>query len=79
MPLVVPGIMANGDKNQDWSNKLVGKKIGDAHDEITFAKTDLPEQTRIIKPGQMVTKDFNENRLNVHVKEDGTVSHVNHQ
>lgn len=34
MPLVVPGIMANGDKNQDWSNKLVGKKIGDAHDEI---------------------------------------------
>jgi len=80
MPLVVPGINSNdGSKTDDWMNKLVGKKIGDSHDETTFAKTDLPEQHRIIKPGQMVTKDFNENRLNVHVKEDGTVSHVNHQ
>lgn len=34
MPLVVPGIMTGGDKTSDWSNKLVGKKIGDSHDEI---------------------------------------------
>lgn len=43
-----------------------------------FCKKDLPQQTRIIEPGMMVTKDFNPDRLNVHVKEDGTVSHVSH-
>jgi hypothetical protein len=43
-----------------------------------FAKRELPEQHRIIKPGQMVTKDFHPDRLNIHVSEDGTVSHVNH-
>ncbi|TQN65188.1 hypothetical protein CSHISOI_10238, partial [Colletotrichum shisoi] len=44
----------------------------------TFCKRDLPEQTRVIEPGMMVTKDFVPDRLNVHVKEDGTVSHVQH-
>ena len=30
MPLVVPGITSNsGDKTQEWTNKLVGKKIAD--------------------------------------------------
>jgi hypothetical protein len=43
-----------------------------------FCKRDLPKETRIIEPGMMVTKDFVENRLNVHLKEDGTVSHVVH-
>lgn len=43
-----------------------------------FAKKELPEKHRVIQPGQMVTKDFVEDRLNVHVKEDGTVSHVTH-
>ena len=33
MPLVVPGLMSNSkDKNDDWSNKLMGKKIGDSTD-----------------------------------------------
>jgi hypothetical protein len=41
-----------------------------------FAKRDLPQETRIIEPGMMVTKDFKEDRLNVHLKDDGTVSHV---
>lgn len=43
-----------------------------------FAKRDLPEKHRVIQPGQMVTKDFQEDRLNIHVKDDGTVSHVTH-
>jgi len=35
MPLVVPGLMSNSkDKTEDWSNKLMGKKIGDASDEV---------------------------------------------
>jgi len=42
----------------------------------TFCKTDLPQETRVIEPGMMVTKDFKPDRRNVHVKEDGTVSHV---
>ncbi|TVY12666.1 Uncharacterized protein LARI1_G009493 [Lachnellula arida] len=86
MPLVVPGINSNdGSKTEEWTNKLVGKKIGESSDatklneQKTFAKADLPEETRVIQPGSMVTKDFKPNRLNVHLKDDGTVSHVNHQ
>ncbi|KAH8674963.1 hypothetical protein BGZ61DRAFT_536268 [Ilyonectria robusta] len=80
MPLVVPGINSTpGNKTEEWQNKLVGKKLGDdASTETVFCKRDLPKETRIIEPGMMVTKDFNENRLNVHLTEDGTVSHVVH-
>ncbi|KAF5248284.1 hypothetical protein FANTH_6002 [Fusarium anthophilum] len=79
MPLVVPGINStSGDKAEEWQNKLVGKKLSDEETstEPVFAKRDLPEETRIIEPGMMVTKDFKEDRLNVHLKDDGTVSHV---
>ncbi|PSS20033.1 hypothetical protein M430DRAFT_100877 [Amorphotheca resinae ATCC 22711] len=80
MPLIDPVTTSlGGDPTKEWQNKLVGKKLGDAHDEITFAKNDLPEHTRVIEPGMMVTKDFNPRRLNVHLAEDGTVTHVNHQ
>ncbi|KAM0433316.1 hypothetical protein ACHAPT_004192 [Fusarium lateritium] len=78
MPLVVPGINStSGDKAEEWQNKLVGKKLSEEQsNETVFCKRDLPEETRIIEPGMMVTKDFKENRLNVHLKDDGTVSHV---
>ncbi|KAF4435750.1 putative pua rna binding domain-containing protein [Fusarium austroafricanum] len=79
MPLVVPGINStSGDNAEEWQNKLVGKKLSDEETstETVFAKRDLPQETRIIEPGMMVTKDFKENRLNVHLKDDGTVSHV---
>ena len=34
MPLVVPGINSGGDdKNSQWMNKLMGKKLGDDHDQ----------------------------------------------
>ncbi|KAF9876662.1 pua rna binding domain-containing protein [Colletotrichum karsti] len=81
MPLVVPGInnITDEAKTEEWSNKLVGKKLHDEEsNETTFCKKDLPEQCRVIEPGMMVTKDFKPDRLNVHVKEDGTVSHVIH-
>ncbi|KAF7551811.1 hypothetical protein G7Z17_g4771 [Cylindrodendrum hubeiense] len=81
MPLIVPGINSTtGDKTEEWQNKLVGKKLtdDDASNETVFCKRDLPQETRIIEPGMMVTKDFKENRLNVHLKDDGTVSHVVH-
>ncbi|KAF5659273.1 pua rna binding domain-containing protein [Fusarium denticulatum] len=79
MPLVVPGINStSGDKAEEWQNKLIGKKLSDEETstENVFAKRDLPQETRIIEPGMMVTKDFKEDRLNVHLKDDGTVSHV---
>ncbi|KAL7912603.1 hypothetical protein GGI35DRAFT_440684 [Trichoderma velutinum] len=80
MPLVVPGIMSNsGDKDQIWANKLVGKTFSESEsNETMFCKKDLPESHRIIKPGTIVTKDFRPDRLNVHLNEDGTVSHVSH-
>ncbi|KAK3933628.1 hypothetical protein QBC46DRAFT_401612 [Diplogelasinospora grovesii] len=82
MPLVVPGITSNnsGDKTEEWMSKLAGKKLCDdgPTNETNFCKTDLPKETRIISPGMMVTKDFNPDRLNVHVNDDGTVSHVVH-
>lgn len=78
MPLVVPGINStSGDDAEEWQNKLIGKKLSESEsNETVFCKRDLPEETRIIEPGMMVTKDFKENRLNVHLKDDGTVSHV---
>lgn len=80
MPLVDPVTnSAGGDKTAQWQNKLVGKKLGDSSDAVTFAKADLPKETRVIEPGSMVTKDFKSERLNVHLGEDGTVTHVEHQ
>ncbi|KAG5914465.1 hypothetical protein E4U53_004640 [Claviceps sorghi] len=80
MPLVVPGVTtASSTKTEDWQNKLVGKKLSDTeHNEVMFCKKDLPADHRVISPGQNVTRDFVEHRLNVYLGEDGTVSHVQH-
>ncbi|KAJ2966251.1 hypothetical protein NQ176_g10235 [Zarea fungicola] len=80
MPLVLPNQEPNPtSKTEEWQNKLVGKTVNDtASNETNFCKRELPQQTRIITPGSMVTKDFNENRLNVHVEKDGVVTHVYH-
>jgi len=77
MPLVVPGIQnTSGGDSADWQSKLMGKKLGDNHDEITFAKSDLPKQHRVIQPGSMSTMDHNPDRVNIHVDEQGTVKKV---
>ncbi|KAK8251914.1 hypothetical protein IWZ00DRAFT_505440 [Phyllosticta capitalensis] len=73
MPLVVPQATTN-----DWEEKLLGKKIGDSHDNVTFAKQDLPEEHRIVKAGEMVTQDHKPERLNIHVDDNGTVHKVVH-
>ncbi|KAK5658251.1 hypothetical protein OQA88_2226 [Cercophora sp. LCS_1] len=81
MPLVVPGITSNksGNKTEEWSNLLVGKTLSDEPSTVnTFCKTELPQPTRIIEPGMLMTRDHVPERLNVHLKEDGTVSHVHH-
>ncbi|EEQ33402.1 conserved hypothetical protein [Microsporum canis CBS 113480] len=91
MPLVVPQVSEN-DKAA-WAAKLMGKKITDSEsNETCFAKKDLPEGHRVLKPGDMTTMDFNPERwssrfgssnrelcrLNVYVGEDGTVMDVKH-
>ncbi|KAM5435283.1 hypothetical protein MferCBS31731_006248 [Microsporum ferrugineum] len=77
MPLVVPQVSEN-DKAA-WAAKLMGKKITDSEsNETCFAKKDLPEGHRVLKPGDMTTMDFNPERLNVYVGKDGTVTDVKH-
>ncbi|KAL2052685.1 hypothetical protein ABVK25_006925 [Lepraria finkii] len=78
MPLVVPGMMGgSGNQQEDWMNKLVGKKITDGSSDATsFAKQDLPKEHRVLEPGSMTTQDFNPDRMNIHLAEDGTVRHV---
>ncbi|KAB8278189.1 peptidase inhibitor I78 family-domain-containing protein [Aspergillus minisclerotigenes] len=75
MPLVVPQVNA-GDKNE-WLNKLAGKTITEGTSDVTsFAKKDLPQSHRIVKPGDMMTMDYKPERLNVHLDEQGTVHDV---
>ncbi|KAF2120438.1 hypothetical protein BDV96DRAFT_564830 [Lophiotrema nucula] len=77
MPLVIPGLQSkDGSGKEDWSNKLMGKKLGEEHNEVTFAKTDLPKEHRVLKPDSMSTMDHKPERLNIHVDEEGTVKNV---
>merc|ERR1712087_497612 len=77
MPLVVPGVQSQGgDAIDTWTNKLIGRTLGDDHSETTFAKQDLPKEHRVLQPDSMFTQDHRPNRLNVHVDESGTVKDV---
>ncbi|EAQ88385.1 hypothetical protein CHGG_05004 [Chaetomium globosum CBS 148.51] len=72
MPLVVPGVTADNvsaDKAKEWMTKLAGK---------TLTEGPSSETTRVIEPGMMVTRDYQPERLNVQVKDDGTVENVYH-
>ncbi|KAL4930158.1 uncharacterized protein BDV17DRAFT_260019 [Aspergillus undulatus] len=81
MPLVVPGITTNScSSKEEWMNKLIGKKIEEspADPTISFAKKDLPQSHRIVKPGGAITMDYNPDRLNIHVDENDNVRDVNY-
>ncbi|KAL4781023.1 hypothetical protein BJX76DRAFT_336404 [Aspergillus varians] len=81
MPLVVPGInntSGGGGSMDEWLNKLVGKKISETSNATSFAKKDLPETHRILKPGDMKTMDHKPERLNIHVDENDNVRDVNY-
>ncbi|KAL2872109.1 uncharacterized protein BJX67DRAFT_341531 [Aspergillus lucknowensis] len=81
MPLVVPGITntSGGGSKDEWLNKLVGKKISESSSDATsFAKRDLPESHRILRPGDFKTMDFKPERLNIHVDENDNVRDVNY-
>lgn len=55
-----------------------GEKNVCAAPSQVFCKKDLPEKCRVIQPGQVITMDYVEDRLNVKVAEDGTVCTVYH-
>ncbi|KAM0111368.1 hypothetical protein ACP6JB_002927 [Aspergillus fumigatus] len=89
MPLVVPGINSDmGSDKNEWLSKLVGKKISDSTSDVTtFAKKDLPEHHRVLRPGDAMTMDHRPERwtladdplfvrLNIHLDEEDKVKDV---
>ncbi|GFF77377.1 hypothetical protein IFM47457_04387 [Aspergillus lentulus] len=78
MPLVVPGINSDmGSDKNEWLSKLAGKKISDSTSDVnTFAKKDLPEHHRVLRPGDGMTMDHRPERLNIHLDEEDKVKDV---
>lgn len=68
MPLVVPGITSSGSGGSDaqnWMQKLAGKKIvdgGQPSDDTSFAKGELPKDTRVLGEDSMMTMDHRPDR-----------------
>lgn len=65
-------------QTEDWSKRLQGQTIlpDPKSDRNTVSHDELPSQRRICPPGAMMTRDFREERLNIHTDEEGKVSHV---
>ncbi|MGH8027658.1 MAG: I78 family peptidase inhibitor [Pseudoxanthomonas sp.] len=60
------------DSQAQWA---IGKKVTDA--EVEQARKDSGAETaRTLKPNQMVTMEFNANRLNLDLDEAGTVTAI---
>lgn len=65
-------------RTDEWSRRLVGQTIvqdPNSH-RNTFSHDDLPKKHRICPPGTLLTRDFDEERLNIFTDEDGSVTHV---
>ena len=47
MPLVVPGINSGSDKSttEEWTQKLVGKKIGENSDSTVWSELNIAPRT----------------------------------
>jgi hypothetical protein len=64
MPLVVPGITGGANNADDWTTKLMGKKLTDStSDHSSFSKKDLPANHRVIEGGSAMTMDYKPDRL----------------
>ncbi|KAL8799221.1 MAG: hypothetical protein Q9182_006055 [Xanthomendoza sp. 2 TL-2023] len=68
MPLIVPGLSPPSTSadtaQQEWMTKLMGKKItaSGSSDNVTFAKSELPKEHRIVEPGAMLSQEHNPDR-----------------
>jgi hypothetical protein len=63
MPLVVPGITSNGsgDKNEEWMNKLVGKKISEtepSNETVRFPDIEGGPERILIRNGRHFAKQI---------------------
>ncbi|KAL9621587.1 MAG: hypothetical protein Q9160_003979 [Pyrenula sp. 1 TL-2023] len=78
MPLVVPDASgAKDDLKSEWMQKLLGKKLTESiTDHQSFSKQELPKNHRVLDQDSMTTMDFQPERLNVHVGDDGVVRDV---
>ncbi|KAL9090400.1 MAG: hypothetical protein Q9159_002027 [Coniocarpon cinnabarinum] len=56
--------------------QTMGKTLGEEANETTFAKKDLPTNTRVVNEGDFVTQDHQPDRTTVRVGEDGTVKEI---
>ena len=71
-PTPPPAATACDDSQAQWA---VGKKVTEA--EVEQARKDSGAETaRTLKPDQMVTMEFNANRLNLDLDDSGTVTAV---
>lgn len=72
-PAAPPAVAAACDDSQaQWA---IGKKVTEA--DVEQARKDSGAETaRTLKPGQMVTMEFNANRLNLDVDDAGVVTAI---
>ena len=71
-PPAPPAATACDDSQAQWA---VGKKVTDA--DVEQARKDSGAQiARTLKPGQMVTMEFNANRLNLDLDDTGAVTAI---
>jgi hypothetical protein len=71
-PTPPPAATACDDSQAQWA---VGKKVTEA--EVEQARKDSGAETaRTLKPNQMVTMEFNGNRLNLDLDDAGTVTAI---
>lgn len=65
-------------ETERWTANLSGKVIvpDPSSPKNTFSHNELPVARRICPPGTLMTRDFCEDRLNIHTDEAGKVSHV---
>lgn len=71
-PAPPPAATTCDDSQAQWA---IGKKVTDA--EVEQARKDSGAETaRTLKPNQMVTMEFNANRLNLDLDDTGTVTAV---
>jgi len=80
-PKCLPGDAGCGHSHTDFDH-LLGKRFmqkltkEDEETDNFFTKSDLPLPSRVIYPGQAITKDLRRDRLNVHVNNDGVAQRV---
>jgi hypothetical protein len=71
---------------EEWKTLLIGKTFDPNGDRAvdttslsassTFTTGDLPNSHRVLPPGAIMTRDFREDRLNVFLNDDNTVTQV---